>query len=214
MRKELDDKLCKRFPVLYQDRRAPMTQTCMCWGFDHGDGWFDIIWQLSLALEDELGYSWLQERTFLLKKALVRRWNDLIYRLSPVVRDEMKWVPGKGMEVVKKGEPTWDEKFVRVVFGPTEKISANVTVPRLGLKRLAITRVNTGFAVEQVKEKFGTLRFYCPGNDRIWNLVRMAERLSAVTCEKCGEYGKVRGGGWTRTLCNKHAGVEGDDDES
>jgi hypothetical protein len=45
-----------------------MTQTCMCWGFDHGDGWFEIIWQLSLAIEEELGYSWPRERWYLLKK--------------------------------------------------------------------------------------------------------------------------------------------------
>lgn len=24
-----------------------MTQTAMRWGFDHGDGWFEISWQLN-----------------------------------------------------------------------------------------------------------------------------------------------------------------------
>jgi hypothetical protein len=32
----------------------------MCWGFDPGDGWFEIIWQLSLAIEAELNYSWMR----------------------------------------------------------------------------------------------------------------------------------------------------------
>lgn len=68
MNSELTQRLVKRFPVLYQDYHSPMTQTCMCWGFDHGDGWFEIIWQLSLAIEEELGYSWLQKRWFLVKK--------------------------------------------------------------------------------------------------------------------------------------------------
>jgi hypothetical protein len=40
----------------------------MCWGFDHDDGWFEIIWQLSLAIEEELSYSWVKERWFLFKK--------------------------------------------------------------------------------------------------------------------------------------------------
>jgi hypothetical protein len=62
MNQELTLRLVKRFPVLYQDYRSPMTQTAMCWGFDHGDGWFEIIWQLSLAIEEELAYSWTKKR--------------------------------------------------------------------------------------------------------------------------------------------------------
>ena len=47
---------------------------------------------------------------------------------------------------------------------------------------------------DQVKEKFGTLRFYYTGgDDRIDGMVRMAESMSAVTCETCGAPGKLRG---------------------
>jgi len=51
MRKELDEKLVASFPLLYSDRGAPMNQTAMCWGFDVGNGWFDLIWDLSARLE-------------------------------------------------------------------------------------------------------------------------------------------------------------------
>ena len=50
MNNELDSKLVKAFPLLYGDRNAPMQSTAMCWGFP-GDGWFDIIWNLSSKLE-------------------------------------------------------------------------------------------------------------------------------------------------------------------
>ena len=50
MKQELDEKLVKAFPLLYGDRSAPMQSTAMCWGFP-GDGWFDIIWDLSSKLE-------------------------------------------------------------------------------------------------------------------------------------------------------------------
>jgi hypothetical protein len=50
MKEELDNKLVKAFPLLYGDRNAPMQSTCMCWGFP-GDGWFDLIWDLSSKLE-------------------------------------------------------------------------------------------------------------------------------------------------------------------
>ena len=67
-----------------------MTHTCMCWGFDHGDGWFEIIWQLSLAIEEELGYSWPRKRWYLFKKRFFRKWNKLIYTVSPVRQDKRK----------------------------------------------------------------------------------------------------------------------------
>lgn len=59
--------------------------------------------------------------------------------------------------------------------------------------------------VEQVKEKFGGLRFYYTGGDeQIHGMVRMAESWAAHTCEECGHPGKSRGGGWIKTLCDKH----------
>lgn len=57
----------------------------------------------------------------------------------------------------------------------------------------------------QVKEKFGTLRFYYDGGDAtIDGMVRMAESMSSVTCEVCGMYGTTGGKGWVRTLCEIH----------
>jgi hypothetical protein len=57
----------------------------------------------------------------------------------------------------------------------------------------------------QIKEKFGTLRFYYDGGDaEIRGMTRMAESMSSVTCEECGNPGKTRGGGWVRTLCDHH----------
>jgi len=56
--------------------------------------------------------------------------------------------------------------------------------------------------LDQVKEKFGTLRFYYTGgDDYVRGLVSMAESMSAVTCESCGNPGKQTGGGWIRTIC-------------
>ena len=41
--------------------------------------------------------------------------------------------------------------------------------------------------IKQVKEKFGTLRFYYQGGDDIiFGMVRMAESMSAKICEDCG----------------------------
>lgn len=61
------------------------------------------------------------------------------------------------------------------------------------------------FAVEQVKEKFGTLRFYTTiTNDAIEQFIDEAEEASYYTCEDCGDTNtaKIRKGGWIRTLCD------------
>lgn len=55
----------------------------------------------------------------------------------------------------------------------------------------------------QVKEKFGTLRFYMTaGNDEAWALINAVESISRITCERCGDYGTLRKGGWIKTLCD------------
>jgi len=66
----------------------------------------------------------------------------------------------------------------------------------------------TQVVVKQVKEKFGTLRFYISGgDDYIHGLIAMAESMSAVTCEGCGDQGKLYGvgekgiTGWMHTHC-------------
>jgi hypothetical protein len=60
--------------------------------------------------------------------------------------------------------------------------------------------------VQQVKEKFGGLRFYFSGGDeRIDGMVLMAEAIAERTCEVCGKPGRPREGGWIRTLCDEHA---------
>lgn len=68
------------------------------------------------------------------------------------------------------------------------------------------TEKNHPIAV-QVKEKFGGLRFYVDGNlsTEQYGAIRFAEALSMHTCEICGDRGTQRFGGWTKTLCNKHA---------
>ena len=67
--------------------------------------------------------------------------------------------------------------------------------------------------VSQIKEKFGTLRFYYTGGDEYVNgLEHMADSMSAVICEACGCPGKRRSSApkrWIRTLCDKHAHEQG-----
>lgn len=61
----------------------------------------------------------------------------------------------------------------------------------------------------QVKEKFGTLRFYYFGGDQyISGLEAMAESMTARICEECGKPGKRTSGGWIRVLCEEHTVIK------
>jgi len=123
MKKELDDALCRDFPNLYRDRHASMRTTCMCWGFDVGDGWHALIRRASEKLE------------------------ALILKLPEDQRAEV--------------------------------------------------------CASQVKEKYGTLRYYLTSEtEEMSAIVREAEQASAITCEDCGAPGTLRRGGWWRTVCD------------
>jgi hypothetical protein len=70
---------------------------------------------------------------------------------------------------------------------------------------------------QQVKEKFGSLRFYAAYNDhllpcnrseiveaidRAHSIINMLCDKSSSVCETCGEDGKQQTDGWIKTLCD------------
>lgn len=131
MRQELDKLLCEKYPAMMVNRNGAVTETCMCWGFECGDGWYNILNLLMSNIQNHIDHN------------------------------------NKNFE---KGYKQYKQ------------------VPQVTL--------------DQVKEKFGTLRFYYTGGDEyIRGLVSMAESMSAVTCETCGNPGEQTRGGWIKTTC-------------
>lgn len=51
MREELDNLLCTEFPNLFRTRHDPETRTGIAWGFECGDGWYDLIKECSAKIE-------------------------------------------------------------------------------------------------------------------------------------------------------------------
>ena len=124
MKQELDRLLCEKYPKMMVNRNKNMQETCMCWGFECGDGWYNILNQLMGNIQHHI--DWKNRK---------------------------------------------------------EEVVAQVTL-------------------DQVKEKFGTLRFYYSGgDDAIDGMVRMAESMSGVTCEECSAPAQTHGPGWIRTIC-------------
>jgi hypothetical protein len=67
--------------------------------------------------------------------------------------------------------------------------------------------INKTCRVIQIKEKYGTIRFYensAPEvDDQITKLIRKAEEKSKVTCEVCGKEGHLIQGGWWMVRCEE-----------
>lgn len=77
-----------------------------------------------------------------------------------------------------------------------------------------VLEIDPNVVVEQVKEKFGGLRYYFDselGYKAIEPTVREYEIRASQTCEVCGETDGTEtdafGSGWLNTLCPKHAEV-------
>ena len=189
MKEELDNYLCQTYPKLFVNRHADKMETCMCWGFECGDGWFNILNQLCNNIQHHINW---REDSY---------QRDLKYNsmLSDCKAD--KW-------------DAFNEYYgnYRPEFFEKRKIEILAEEPRE--IKLPCSQVT----VEQVKEKFGTLRFYYTGgDDYISGLVSMAESMSGVTCETCGKPGTSTRGGWIKTACVEHGGEDFDtpeDDET
>lgn len=110
------------------------------------------------------------------------------------ILDALCW---KIQDICDRGE----QKYVRYPFGNfLSKLFKN---PRL-YGRWIKKDVKQLEAV-QVKEKFGTLRFYnTGGNNTTEELICMAEALTGEICADCGSFNNVKAtGGWITYLCEK-----------
>jgi len=135
MKSELQKQLFDKYPKIFRQKDLKMTETCMCWGIDTGDGWYNLLDMLC----DQLQFN----------------------------------------------------------------------TDRNGYPQVEAT---------QVKEKFGTLRFYYTElslkekdswgerkSGAIDGLINFAEFLSGYICERCGTNQNVTSDeeGWIYTLCSE-----------
>jgi hypothetical protein len=51
MEQELQDKLFEKYPYIFSNKDKSIQESCMAWGIEHGDGWYDIISSLCGAID-------------------------------------------------------------------------------------------------------------------------------------------------------------------
>ena len=174
MKQELDKLLCERYPKMMVNRNKPMQETCMCWGFECGDGWFNILNQLMSQIQHHI--DWKEKQ-----RAWATKYNEMATQAKAgnfdLFEETMKALPNDEYK---------EKRLAEIVAGDFRPVPESI--PQVTL--------------DQVKEKFGTLRFYYQGgDDYISGMVSLAESMTAVTCENCGNPGSCRGGGWVHTYC-------------
>ena len=61
MNEELDKILCEKYPKIFRDRSKSMQDSCMHWGFEHGDGWYNIIEAACRNIQNHVDWKRKQE---------------------------------------------------------------------------------------------------------------------------------------------------------
>jgi hypothetical protein len=174
MKQELDKLLCEKYPKMMVNRHKDMKETCMYWGFECGDGWFNILDQLMGNIQHHIDWKEKQRNGAI-------KYNEMATQAKAgnfeLFEEDMKALPNNEYK---------EKRLAEIVAGDFRQVPESI--PQVTL--------------DQVKEKFGTLRFYYSGGDDIIDgMVRMAESMTGVTCESCGNVGETRGGGWIHTYC-------------
>lgn len=179
MREDLDKQLVERYPKLFAQRGKSMRETAMCWGMECGSGWYNIINMLCSNIQSHIDNK-NRSRQFSIE------YNQMV---DDVHRGDTELFNAR-----YKGHK---EDF-------KEKILRDIQEGKINLKH-DIGNEFPQVEVVQVKEKFGTLRFYTDvGDDYIYGAIAMAESMSAVTCETCGKPGKLYTYGWWHVACDEH----------
>ena len=74
----------------------------------------------------------------------------------------------------------------------------------------SIMAIYPDYEIQQIKEKFGSLRYYIGGVpeehfDAVHNLINEAVRKADTLCEVCGSLGRLASrGSWVKTVCEDH----------
>jgi hypothetical protein len=120
-------------------------------------------------------------------------------------------------KILEKNLLTKYPKILKDMYGPADKTCLHYGIEcgdgwyylldnlMYSIQRRIVNQNIEEVFAEQIKEKFGTLRFYYSGGDeRIAGMVEFAEHMSGGICENCGlmtqHVGQVKTG-WIQTLC-------------
>jgi hypothetical protein len=187
MNEALEKKLTEDFPLLFRQSSLDMTQTCMCWGCEHGDGWEPIIRELCENLSIN--------RVFMARVKGYEWFDELKVKLHNVCRKIERmfgWRYGKLYMHNYRGYhkfPGWHVEFTQIKekFG-TLRVYYDIVKD---FEDEDVAHLDAADIEAEFQQLKGVVRL----------ATSIADRKSEITCERCGSVGKLRQEGWIKCLC-------------
>ena len=198
--------LMEKYPSLFEERDGKLLPP-EC-GIYCPEGWYKIVDNLCGALHERttnaFAYRIKKNKKYHMRlgHAIMKVKSYLYRKFNPYkgITSAMRFSSPKPQEIaiVKKKLSYKFFHLFEVVYSIITK-NAFEKVP-----------VSPPVRIAQIKEKFGTLRFYYDGgDDQVRGMVDFAEYLSSKTCQETGESGdlcvKAQGFAWYKTLCPERA---------
>ena len=172
--------MMEEFPLLYGRRKLPMSQTCMCWGIECGEGWYNPLRELSFRLEC-LNYAIGKKWGFRIEAEQVKEKFGTLhfyYNVRPVttwfrnmLSFPFRWLSGTGYNLKSDG---MEYKVSRFLFNLFFKIGEFIRWKGVCGHKEEVVR----FAIDRYVEK----------------LVAEYDAECYKVCERCGNHADPDGG--------------------
>ncbi len=162
MKKELDDKLCTTYPLIFSLRNGDKRVAPMAWGFQCGDGWYPLINKLCSVIQHHIDSSnehrqWLASYNHMIDEALAGNLGPIEQKYPNLTHEgRMKMVADRTFRTEEK------PLIVQLVAGQVKE--------KFGGLRFYVHK---------------------GGDEFTQGAIALAESLSFTICDVCGNPGKV-----------------------
>jgi len=130
MRAELENKLYAAYPALYAQHTLPMDQTNMCWGFQCGDGWYNLIDRLSFDIAKIIATNEQLDPKLCTVSCVKEKFGGLRFHIGCATEEILKLVSKASEESFKicetcggEGTERTSEGWIRVICDSCEVAS-------------------------------------------------------------------------------------------
>jgi len=188
MNELLENKLYKDFPELFQEHTLDMSQTCMCWGLEVGDGWEPVIRNMCELLKSNASSPIIKKPRFPYQYELEVWFHNKCRKIERLLR-----VPyGK----------LYQCRFERYVKFKGFGVKFTQVKEKFGTLRVYYDVYNR-YSPEEVKNvsKKTLHEAYLRYVGYVDGVISFATELSEHTCESHGKPGKLNTKGWWKVRC-------------
>jgi hypothetical protein len=181
MREELEVQLVQKYPEIFQFHGGNPRETCMAWGCECDDGWYELLDNLCEYI------------TAVCRGTMVVKYREDYVKTEEEKKQQQE--TGLKNAHIKVPQPRFTqvkEKFagLRIYFDMYDE------TPIEELEK---------YDNDDYRKQFD--RFW----NYVSNAIEFTEFLSHKICEVCGAKGKVYRDGWHKTLCPEHGKNRVDD---